>query len=150
VRLGFGMALIMGQLLGHADRERVAHSIPDIAGRQFHKNILEYCWCSNQEAAVLAHTGLVTSRDIDMVKDRTTLLSDVMSKELVTLNARASYDDAVALLKVPRCVPSSLSPLSSPTPAVVNHCSRRFQPSSTPISSSSLAHSPTAPRIGLA
>jgi len=43
--------------------------------------------------------GLVTSRDIDMVKDRTTLLSDVMSKELVTLNARASYDDAVALLK---------------------------------------------------
>jgi hypothetical protein len=47
-----------------------------------------------------ATAGLVTSRDIDMVKDRTTLLSEVMTTELITLNARASYDDAVALLKV--------------------------------------------------
>jgi hypothetical protein len=62
-------------------------------------------------------TGLVTSRDIDMVKDRTTLLSDVMTKELVTLNARASYDDAVALLKVARSCSLLISvALSSPLP----------------------------------
>lgn len=125
------MVLGMGMLLGHADcvREGCAQRHEYRRG-QFHQYTLECCLCFRlswkgtalqRERRTLRprlgpHTGLVTSRDIDMVKDRTTLLSEVMSKELVTLNARASYDDAVALLKVPRSCSLSLSLLSSPLP----------------------------------
>mmetsp|Transcript_47160 Transcript_47160/g.90038 ORF Transcript_47160/g.90038 Transcript_47160/m.90038 type:complete len:508 (+) Transcript_47160:63-1586(+) len=43
--------------------------------------------------------GIVCTRDYDLVKDRSTLLSDVMTTEVITLADSCTFEDATSLLK---------------------------------------------------
>lgn len=51
---------------------------------------------------MISWAGIVCTRDYDLVKDRSTLLSDVMTTEVITLADSCTFEDATSLLKVPR------------------------------------------------